>query len=98
MTNKEERLLSYIDKEKLLFVLNSLHKLTKDRSIAQVIRIVEKQPTIEPKQAHWEIDWDGYYPYCSECRHEPEGRTMTKFCENCGAEMKGEQSGTISNE
>ena len=39
------------------------------------------------KQAHWEIDCDGYYPYCSNCRHEPEGRTMTKYCENCGAKM-----------
>ena len=38
-------------------------------------------------EAHWEIDCDGYYPYCSNCRHEPEGRKMTKFCENCGAEM-----------
>ena len=41
------------------------------------------------EQAHWEVDCDGYYPYCSNCRHEPEGRKMTKFCENCGAEMKG---------
>ena len=41
------------------------------------------------EQAHWEIDCDGYYPYCSNCRHEPEGRKMTKFCENCGAKMKG---------
>lgn len=39
------------------------------------------------EQAHWEIDCDGYYPYCSNCRHEPEGRTMTKYCENCGAKM-----------
>lgn len=39
------------------------------------------------EQAHWEIDCDGYYPYCSNCRHEPEGRKMTKYCENCGAKM-----------
>lgn len=41
------------------------------------------------EQAHWEIDCDGYYPYCSNCRHEPEGRKMTKYCENCGAKMVG---------
>ena len=41
------------------------------------------------KEAHWEIDCDGYYPYCSNCRHEPEGRKMTKFYEDCGAKMGG---------
>lgn len=41
------------------------------------------------KEAYWEIDCDGYYPYCSNCRHEPEGRKMTKFCEDCGAKMGG---------
>lgn len=32
----------------------------------------------------------GYYPYCSECKHEPQGREMTKFCPNCGAKMDGD--------
>lgn len=48
-----------------------------------------KEKPKEVKQAQWEIDCDGYYLYCSNCRHEPEGRKMTRFCENCGAEMVG---------
>lgn len=38
----------------------------------------------------WIICSDGYYPYCSECKHEPQGREMTKFCPNCGAKMDGD--------
>lgn len=37
--------------------------------------------------AHWEICCDGYYPYCSRCKQEPQGREMTKYCPNCGAKM-----------
>lgn len=35
----------------------------------------------------WIICSDGYYPYCSVCKEEPENRKMTKFCPNCGAVM-----------
>ena len=35
----------------------------------------------------WKISFDGYYPYCSECGHEPKGRHTTKYCEECGALM-----------
>lgn len=38
-------------------------------------------------EAHWEICCDGYYPYCSNCRHEPKNGEMTKHCPNCGAKM-----------
>lgn len=41
----------------------------------------------EVKHAKWEICSDGYYPYCSACWREPQGREMTKFCPNCGAKM-----------
>ena len=37
----------------------------------------------------WEICCDGYYPYCLNCRAEPPGREMTKYCPNCGAKMDG---------
>lgn len=37
--------------------------------------------------AHWYINPDGYYPQCSRCQEEPQGREMTKFCPNCGAIM-----------
>lgn len=45
------------------------------------------QPVVH---ARWIICSDGYYPYCSECKHEPQGREMTKFCPNCGAKMEGD--------
>ena len=43
----------------------------------------------EYPDAHWIINPDGYYPYCSNCKQEPVSRTMTDFCPNCGAPMKG---------
>ena len=41
-------------------------------------------PVIHSK---WEICCDGYYPYCLNCKAEPPGREMTKYCPNCGAKM-----------
>lgn len=38
--------------------------------------------------SHWEICSDGYYPYCSNCKSEPKNGEMTKYCPNCGAEMR----------
>lgn len=54
--------------------------------------LIDECPTIESKQeihAHWEINSDGYYPYCSNCKTEPKGREMTDYCPNCGARMDG---------
>ena len=39
------------------------------------------------RHGQWLINPDGYYPYCSECCEEPQGREMTKWCPNCGAKM-----------
>lgn len=36
----------------------------------------------------WIINPDGYYPYCSRCKEEPNSGELTKFCPNCGANMK----------
>ena len=41
------------------------------------------------KHGKWLICSDGYYPYCSECKNEPQGRVMTDYCPNCGAKMDG---------
>ena len=35
----------------------------------------------------WIISSDGCYPYCSECKNEPQSGIMTNYCPNCGAEM-----------
>ncbi len=40
----------------------------------------------------WDICSNGYYPYCSICRCEPEGKKLTKYCPNCGAKMDGENN------
>ena len=41
----------------------------------------------EEKTAHWGINCDGYYPYCSNCKEEPQGGKLSPYCPNCGAEM-----------
>lgn len=54
---------------------------------------VAEQPTIEAepvKHGRWNINPDGYYPYCSECKEEPKSGKMTRFCQNCGARMDGD--------
>lgn len=57
-----------------------------------VERAIREAPTadvVEAKPAHWEINPDGYYPYCSNCKTEPKGGEMTDHCPKCGAYMKG---------
>jgi len=49
---------------------------------------VDRSGTIHAK---WNISCDGYYPYCSNCKEEPQGREMTKWCPNCGAKMDLEE-------
>ncbi len=43
----------------------------------------------EVKHAKWEINCDGYYPYCSYCKTEPKNGVMSKCCPECGAKMDG---------
>ena len=43
---------------------------------------------IKPMSARWIINSDGYYPYCSNCKHEPQSGKMTRYCPDCGARMK----------
>lgn len=59
----------------------------------EMAKRVAEMPTIEAdpvKHGRWEINCDGYYPYCSNCKNEPQGREMTLFCPNCGARMDGD--------
>lgn len=35
--------------------------------------------------AHWDINCDGYYPFCSACGESP--MKMSKYCPNCGSRM-----------
>ena len=52
---------------------------------------LEQIPAVQPEKkiGQWLINSDGYYPYCSTCKNEPKSRTMTDYCPNCGAYMKG---------
>jgi hypothetical protein len=53
---------------------------------------LSKIPTadvVEVKRGNWEINCDGYYPYCSNCMTEPKSGVMSKYCPECGAKMDG---------
>ena len=52
-------------------------------SIIAGIPTADVQPV---RHGRWIVSSDGYYPYCSECKERPEGKT-TKYCPNCGAMM-----------
>ena len=36
----------------------------------------------------WKINFDGYYPYCPNCRYEPYDGRITYFCPNCGKDLR----------
>lgn len=59
------------------------------------IEKIDNQPEIKIKNGYitgeWLINFDGYYPYCSNCHNEPQNKVMTKFCPNCGAYMKNDK-------
>lgn len=85
-------LLEEIDKEIDLYDDNSNKEEMLIRLGLKIARkdIVKQQEVEVTKQAEWKINSDGYYPYCSYCGVEPESGKMTKYCANCGAEMKRE--------
>ena len=68
---------------------NQRKYLIQPRIIAEIAGLptVEAEPV---KHGRWEINCDGYYPYCSNCKNEPQGREMTLYCPNCGARMDGD--------
>lgn len=84
-------LLKEIDEEIDLYDDDSNREETLIRLGLKIARkdIVKQQGVEVTKQAEWKINSDGYYPYCLCCGVEPESGKMTKFCANCGCEMKG---------
>lgn len=46
---------------------------------------VESWNTRAEKTAHWDINTDGFYPFCSHCGEA--AQHMTPHCPNCGAKM-----------
>jgi predicted RNA-binding Zn-ribbon protein involved in translation (DUF1610 family) len=37
--------------------------------------------------AHWDINCNGYYPFCSACTATPKANNMSPYCPYCGAKM-----------
>lgn len=91
----------YIDADKLIEVLKehrdyyapNLSKITNEAmscGLSLAIKEAKNTPTadvVEAKHAKWEINCDGYYPYCSHCKTEPKNGVMSKHCPECGAKM-----------
>lgn len=66
--------------------------------ISDIYRSIVETPTadvVEVRRGKWLINADGYHPYCSECKLEPQGHIMTDFCPNCGADMRGKNTHRI---
>lgn len=82
-------MIEYIDKEVAINALIDnfiFHSYVGEaaKKVIDKIPIADVRPNIHAK---WEISCDGWYPYCSNCKQEPQGRIMTNFCPNCGADM-----------
>ena len=63
-----------------------------DEAINAAYEAIQSEPAADVApvvHSKWEICCDGYYPYCLNCKEEPPGREMTKYCPNCGAKMDG---------
>ncbi len=66
-----------------------IERYDKDTAIREIKRLPAADVRPE-RHGRWIICSDGYYPYCSECTREPQGKEMTDYCPNCGAKMDGE--------
>ena len=88
--------MAYFEKESFISMLESKAKMTIMPGVANgfysAIKMLEKLPSADVAEiihAKWEICSDGYYPYCSHCKSEPENGVRSKYCPECGARMNG---------
>lgn len=91
----------YIEHERALEILNDIggcgaepgsYTAGWDEAINAAYEAIQSEPAADVApvvHSKWEICCDGYYPYCLNCKAEPPGREMTKYCPNCGAKMDG---------
>lgn len=96
------KLINYAEMQiKLVKELDKLPTYIKDRycrhnasmrgGIHKALKCLEQCQMYVATDSHtygkWIISTDGCYPYCSECKNEPQNGVMTNYCPNCGAEM-----------
>lgn len=55
------------------------------------VAVIFEKPCLsyDEPTSEWLISSDGYYPYCSHCKSEPENGVRSKYCPECGARMDG---------
>lgn len=92
MTNEQiiKRLSELIDDRESFCISDPEHDESYIKDINALKAAIELLKPAAPEQvntAHWCINCDGYYPYCSVCNNEPLGREMSKYCPNCGRKM-----------
>jgi hypothetical protein len=49
------------------------------------LRLLELGEHLVEHEAHWDINCDGYYPFCSHCGES--ALKMSRYCPNCGCKM-----------
>lgn len=67
-----------------------LHEKSKADFIKLCRNLKDSEISQPANRGKWIICSDGYYPYCSVCRHEPTRGEMTNYCPQCGAKMDKE--------
>lgn len=83
------------------YVLETLHKFDIDVNKEELLKALAYDRNQYNKgyedgranaviHAKWEINCDGYFPYCSNCKNEPEMRKLPRYCPECGAIMDKE--------
>ncbi len=84
----------YIEREKIYKLIDRKYGRSGNQiAVEDIILDIRNLPNagVRPERhGRWIICSDGYYPYCSECTKEPQGKEMTDYCPNCGAKMDGE--------
>ena len=83
------RLRELIDDRKAFCISDAEHDEIYEKDIEALTAAIEvldmSAATIEETVAHWDINCDGYYPFCSHCGEATQH--MTPYCGNCGAKM-----------
>ena len=86
-----------IDEEEAFNVLSAYYKHRYYEQDEALLDALSRVPTAVPvRHGKWEMKPDpfGFFdevPVCSECGCTTKMREKTKYCPNCGADMRGEE-------